>query len=57
VEIYTAQNCELPADGRELRPEHVAAIINKTFVQEVGIKYYTISSVVCVPQLPLPARF
>jgi hypothetical protein len=30
----------LSEDRQELRPKHVAAIFNKNFVQQFGIKYY-----------------
>jgi hypothetical protein len=30
----------LPEDGQEVKPKHVATIINKNNVQQIAIKYY-----------------
>jgi len=30
---------ELPEDGQQLRPEDVGELTNKSFVQQVGVKF------------------
>jgi len=30
----------LPEDGQQLRPKDVGGLTNKSFVQEVGVKFY-----------------
>ena len=47
------KNYELPEDGLELRPKHVAAVSNKRIVQQVGIKNYIWYN--CVPD-HMPSR-
>jgi len=31
---------ELPEDGKQLRPKDVGGLTNKSFVQQVGVKFY-----------------
>ena len=31
---------ELPEDGQQLRPKDVGGLTNKSFVQQVGVKFY-----------------
>jgi len=31
---------ELPEDGQQLRPNDVGGLTNKSFVQQVGVKFY-----------------
>jgi len=31
---------ELPEDGQQLRPKDVSGLPNKSFVQQVGVKFY-----------------
>ena len=31
---------EFPEDGRQLRPKDVGELTNKSFVQQVGVKFY-----------------